>query len=202
MVYYSTLLPPGLFNQPQPIIVGQCIRHPLLDYHVTAPIFDGNVFRNPAPEFIEDFRTYLAVHAGYRPLEEEVKCSIFLACLTNDAKVWAKVFGRRHCTYASLEAAFCRRFWGPDVQWRIRDEFLYGSYRQRGVISKMGKYFAGMLRRVSYLSPAPPEQLFIDTIAAHFPFHLQQQLKRLSLVEDAYLLLIQRDRTLNYSAQL
>nr|XP_029729097.1 uncharacterized protein LOC115266710 [Aedes albopictus] len=149
-----------------------------------------------------DYECFVATHAATHFLTEEVKCSVFLASLLNDAKVWAKVFGRRYQTYEALKAAFLRRFWGYDVQWRIKDEFAYGTYRQRGAVSKMGKYFIGMLRRVSYLPQPPSEQEFIETSGAHFPFHLQQQMKRLSSIEDAYLLLIHRDRTISYSARL
>uniref|UniRef100_A0A8D8AT61 (northern house mosquito) hypothetical protein n=1 Tax=Culex pipiens TaxID=7175 RepID=A0A8D8AT61_CULPI len=167
-----------------------------------APKFDGNMFGYPAVEFIQDFEEYISwLQYKYR-VNEWTKRNLFLSCLEKDARLWAKVFGSKNQTCEDLMASFLRRFWGADIQRRIKEEFFYGTYRQKGQWSKMGLYFIGMLRRVSHVILSLPDYYFLETIGFHFPHHIQLQLMKRQSAEEAYLYLLEVDRSLNTATQI
>lgn len=161
-----------------------------------SPKHDGNAFRYPAAEFIADLEKFMD--------EKNLRCcsrNVLLYSLEGDAKLWAKVFAANKASYAALKSAFLARFWGPDIQRRVIEDFLYGSYRQRGQQSKMGKYFLGLLNRVKNLDAVPTDQTIIATVSEHFPFHLQQQIRRKPSLEDVYNTLLELDRAITSAAK-
>lgn len=167
-----------------------------------APTFDGNVFKYPAPEFINDFEEYIDRITINSFVSQRDVCYMFSISMCDDALLWMKMFGREYSTYALIRAAFLRAYWGPEVQRRVREDFYYGSYRQTGPISKLAPYFIGMLRRVKNLTSPPSECDFLAIMREHYPPHLQHEIKKLFRAEDVYLMLMERDRIINRCSQL
>ena len=175
----------------------QQLRHRYSSHRCHPPTFDGNAFKYPAPEFIWDFEEYVDRISTNSFVSYSDLCYMFNNCMRDDALLWMKVFGRRNSNYDTMKAAFLRTYWGSEVQRRVREDYYYGSYRQRGSTSKTAPYFLGILRRVNNLDSPPSESEFITVISEHFPSNVQYQIRKLFRAVDVYLLLLGRDRIMN-----
>lgn len=166
-----------------------------------APKFNGNVHRYPTPEFLQDFDEFIHRLEFRYDVDDYDQREIFFMCLEGDAAQWGRVFGSKISNFYLVRLAFERRFWGPDIQRRLQQEFNFGTYRQRSEKSKMAPYYIGYLRRMQALVPDLSGSHFNYVISHHYPFHIQQLIQNQNSLDDVYCFLLEEDRINNVIAE-
>lgn len=87
--------------------------------------------------------------------------------LIGDARIWYRVNEHRITNYTQFKEAFTEKFWGAQVQEKIRDGLEYGRYHPAGELS-MVQYAERRVLQCRQLIPPLTDQQIIRKLAKHY----------------------------------